>query len=440
VSQSTAAPDPAAGSENTTEPGLQEPAAEKPSPRQRRDFRRFMASHICNELGNSITYVALPLTAVLTLHASAWQAGLLAAAENAAFLLFGLPAGAWVDRLRRRDVMIAADLARAVLLTAVPVAWLLDVNSMPLLYVVALLLGCARLFGDVADQSYLPTLVGRSALISGNSRLETVRSGAEVAGPGAAGLLVQVLGAAGTLAGQAVTSLISAFLLGRIEAREVRPARGPAVRGRLLGEIREGLHHVLRHPVLRLIALSTASVNLFLSGLFALETLFLTRTVGLPPGAVGWVLTTAALGSLLAALVTERLSRSIGAARFTWLSLLVTMPFGLLLPLAGGGWRVSLFVVGALIQSAGVTAYNICQVAYRQTVCPPHLLGRMTATMRFLVWGVLPLSGLLAGALGELAGVRGALWFLTAALALTPLILLCSPMRRMRDFEEPAAQ
>ncbi|MDF3299496.1 MFS transporter [Streptomyces tropicalis] len=416
----------------------EEGAAPGPSRRQRRDFRRFMASHICNELGSSITYVALPLTAVLTLHANAWQAGLLAAAEQAAFLLLGLPAGAWVDRMRRRNVMIAADLARAVLLTAVPVAWLLDLHSMPLLCTVALLLGCARLFGDVADQSYLPTLVGRSPLVSGNSRLETVRSAAELAGPGIAGFLVQLLGAVGTLAGQAVTSLVSAVLLGRIEVREDRPA--PAARTRLAAEIREGLHHVLGNPVLRVIALSTASVNLFLSGIFALETLFLTRTVGLAPAAVGWVLTSAGVGSVLAALVTERLSHAVGAARLTWLSLLVAMPFGLLLPMAGPGWRIGLFVLGALIQSGGVTAYNICQVAYRQTVCPPHLLGRMTATMRFLVWGILPVSGLLAGALGQLAGVRGALWCLTAALSATPLILLCSRLRRMRTFEDGPAQ
>lgn len=145
--------------------------------RRRRDFRLFMSSHICNELGGSITYVALPLMAVLTLDASAMQAGLLSAAEHAAFLLLGLPAGAWVDRMRKRRVMMAADLARAVLLTALPVAYLLDLHSMPLLYAVALLLGCARLFGDVADQSYLPTLIGKDTLIAGNSKLETVRSG-----------------------------------------------------------------------------------------------------------------------------------------------------------------------------------------------------------------------------------------------------------------------
>ncbi|MGW0416873.1 MFS transporter [Streptomyces collinus] len=435
MSQPTTAPDPAAGADIAAPPEGAEPSA-----RQRRDFRRFMASHVCNELGSSITYVALPLTAVLTLHASAWEAGVLAAAENAAFLLLGLPAGAWVDRMRRRDVMIAADLARAVLLTVVPVAWLLDADSMPLLYTVALLLGCARLFGDVADQSYLPTLVGQSRLIEGNSRLESVRSGAEVAGPGVAGFFVQLLGPAGTLAGQAVTSLTSVALLGRIEAREERPAPRPSGHGGLWQEIKEGLQLVLHHRVLRVIALGTASVNLCLSGVFALETLFLTRTVGLPPAAVGWILTTASLGSVLAALVTRRLSMRVGAARLTWLSLLVTMPFGLLLPPAGPGWRVGLFVMGVLVQSAGVTMYNICQVAYRQTVCPPHLLGRMTATMRFLVWGVLPLSGLLAGALGELAGVRTALWILTAGLAATPLVLLCSPLRRMRDFDAAPAQ
>ncbi|MFB7267763.1 MFS transporter [Streptomyces nojiriensis] len=406
--------------------------------RRRRDFRLFMSSHICNELGGSITYVALPLMAVLTLDASAMQAGLLSAAEHAAFLLLGLPAGAWVDRMRKRRVMMAADLARAVLLTALPVAYLLDLHSMPLLYAVALLLGCARLFGDVADQSYLPTLIGKDTLIAGNSKLETVRSGAEFAGPGIAGFLVQLLGAAGTLAGQAVTSLVSVILLGRIGAREEKPE--PAPRRHLLRDIREGLGYVLSHRILRLIALNTAAVNLFLSAVMALEVLFLTRTVGLPPAAIGWVLTTATIGSVLAATAADRVTRAVGAARLTWLSLLVTMPFGLLLPLAGNDWRIGLFVLGSLVQSAGVTLYNICQVTYRQTVCPPHLLGRMTATMRFLVWGVLPLSGLLAGLLGELLGVRDALWLCAAALSAAPLVLLCSPLRRMREFEDAAPE
>ncbi|MGW2997058.1 MFS transporter, partial [Streptomyces sp. NPDC001193] len=292
--------------------------------RQRRDFRLFMSSHICNELGGSITYVALPLMAVLTLDASAMQTGLLSAAEHAAFLLLGLPAGAWVDRMRKRRVMMAADLARALLLTALPVAYLLDLHSMPLLYAVALMLGCARLFGDVADQSYLPTLIGKDTLIAGNSKLETVRSGAEFAGPGVAGFLVQLLGAAGTLAGQAVTSLVSVVLLGRIEAREEKPE--PAPRRHLLRDIREGLSYVLSHRILRLIALNTAAVNLFLSAVMAIEVLFLTRTVGLPPAAIGWVLTTATIGSVLAATAADRVTRAVGAARLTWLSLLVTMP------------------------------------------------------------------------------------------------------------------
>ncbi|MFI8386952.1 MFS transporter [Streptomyces sp. NPDC085540] len=413
-------------------------AAQAVQRRRRRDFRLFMSSHICNELGGSITYVALPLMAVLTLDASAWQAGLLSAAEHAAFLLLGLPAGAWVDRMRKRRVMMAADLARAVLLTLLPVAYLLDLHSMPLLYAVALLLGCARLFGDVADQSYLPTLIGKDTLIAGNSKLETVRSGAEFAGPGIAGFLVQLLGAAGTLAGQAVTSLVSVVLLGRIGAREEKPE--PAPRRHLLRDIREGLGYVLSHRILRLIALNTAAVNLFLSAVMAIEVLFLTRTVGLPPAALGWVLTTATIGSVLAATAADRVTRAVGAARLTWLSLLVTMPFGLLLPLADDDWRIGLFVLGSLVQSAGVTLYNICQVTYRQTVCPPHLLGRMTATMRFLVWGVLPLSGLLAGLLGELLGVRNALWLCTAALSAAPLVLLCSPLRRMREFEDEAPE
>ncbi|WP_020380445.1 MFS transporter [Nocardiopsis chromatogenes] len=400
----------------------------------KRDFRLFLSSHVSNELGGAVTEVALPLTAVVLLGATPMQVGVLAAADQAAFLLLGLPAGAWVDRMRSRTVMMAADAARVLLLASVPVAYLLGVLDMAVLVAVALLLGCARLFADVADHTYLPSLVGPDRLVQGNSRLEAVRSASGFAGPGIAGTAVQVFGAAGTLGANALTSLASLLFLGAIRTREPDPA--PVGRTGLAGQIREGVAFLLGHRLLRLIVLETALINLFMSAIFAIEVLFLTRTVGLPPAVVGWMMAGATLGALVGAGVTGRLAAAVGQARLIWLSALVTMPFGLLLPLAAPDWRAGVYVLASAVLAAGTVCYNICQIAYRQRECPPELLGRMTATVRTIVWGVIPVSALMGGAVADLVGVREAVAVFAVAMALCPLVLVFSPLRRMRGFDD----
>lgn len=434
-------PTPSSPTPQAPDPTNGEPAAHRAADgaprdarRARRDFRFFLSSHVSNELGGAVTMVALPLTAVVLLGATPMEMGLLAAAEHAAFLLLGLPAGAWVDRMRRRTVMMAVESARLVLLAAVPAAYLLGVLDIAVLLVVALLLGCARLFGDVADHSYLPSLVGQDRLVEGNARLEAVRTASSFAGPGVAGTAVQAFGAVGTLGANALTALASLLFLGAIRTREPDPA--PAGRTGLAGQIREGVAYLLGHRLLRLIVLETALLNLFMSAIFAIEVLFLTRTVGLPPAAIGWMLGGATLGGLAGAAVTGRLASAVGQARLIWLSPLVTMPFGLMLPLAAPDWRAGLFVLGSAVMAAGTVCYNICQVAYRQRECPPELLGRMTATIRTVVWGVIPVSGLMGGAVADVLGVREAIAVFAVAMALSPLVLVFSPLRRMRGFDD----
>ncbi|WP_051060472.1 MFS transporter [Nocardiopsis baichengensis] len=205
----------------------------------------------------------------------------------------------------------------------------------------------------------------------------------------------------------------------------------------MAGRIREGVAYLLGHRLLRLIVLNTALINLFMSAIFALEVLFLTRTAGLPPAAVGWMMAGATLGAIAGAAVTRRLSEAMGQARLTWVSGLVTMPFGLLLPLAAPDWKAGLFVLGSAVLAAGTAMYNTCQIAYRQRECPPELLGRLTATIRTIVWGLIPLSALLGGAVAELIGVREAIAVFAVGMALSPLVLVFSPLRRMRDFAVP---
>jgi MFS family permease len=391
---------------------------------------------VVSEVGTQTSLVAMPLVAVLTLHASPFEVGALTAAERAAFLLIGLPAGVWVDRMRRRSVMVVNDVFRGVLLLSIPIAAWLGVLTIWQLYGVALVLGVATVFFDIASQSYLPFLVGREHLVVGNARLETIRETGRIAGPGIGGWLVQLLTAPAAILADAASYLGSALFLGGIRSKEPKP--GSDGRRGLGHEMREGLAFVFRHPILRAIVACTATANLFFAVLLAVQIVFLVREVGLAAGQIGMLLMAAPLGGLTAALVASWLGRKVGSARMIWMADLVTAPFGLLLPLTEPGWRIVLFVIGSFMVHFGSVVYNVAQVSFRQTVTPEHLLGRMNATVRFVVWGTLPLGGLLGGVLGQTLGPRATLWIVPVGGLLGAVPLLLSPLRGMRDVPEPA--
>ncbi|MFD1934003.1 MULTISPECIES: MFS transporter [Nonomuraea] len=400
-----------------------------------RGFALLFGADTISQVGTQVSMVALPLVAVVALHASPFEMGLLVAAESAAFLVIGLPAGVWVDRLRRRPILITGDLARAVLLASVPVAWWLGVLSMPQLYVVGLCVSVATVFFDVAYQSYLPSLVERERIVEGNAKLEIVRSGAQVAGPGAAGWLVQLVTAPVAILVDAVSFLLSGLLLAGIRSDRDVPARDE--RRGLVREIGEGLAFVLRHPILRMIAACTASANLAHAMNNTLSVLFLINVVGITPGVMGLLFSVAGVGGLVGAALVGPMSRWAGSARTIWLSNLLTSPFILLVPFAAQGWRLGLYAFAWFVVSVGIVVYNVSQVSFRQAITPGHLLGRMNATMRFIVWGTLPLGALIGGVLGEHLGVVPAVWIACALTPLSVIPLLLSPLRRMRDLPEP---
>ncbi len=369
--------------------------------------------------------------AVLVLDATPFEVGLLTAAETAAFLLVGLPAGAWLDRMRKLPVLIRADVVRCLAVGSIPPAAALGVLTMPQLYLVALVTGVATVFFDVAHQSFLPAVLPREQLVGGNGALETVRSSAQIAGPGLGGGLVQLLGAPLAIVADACGYLASALLLARIRVEEPRPEPEP---GRSLrAEVGAGVRFVLGHPLLRAIATATAVSNLFAALLMAVQTVFWVRVLDLAPGAIGVLLSASAVGGLAGALCAGYLARWVGQARLIWLSTVVTAPFAVLWPLSGGGAGVVLFGVASGVVLFGAVAYNVAQVSFRQSVCPPELLGRMNATMRFLVWGTMPLGALGGGLVADAAGPRAALWLCAAGFLLVPVPLLLSPLRRMRD-------
>ncbi|MFF2351490.1 MFS transporter [Kitasatospora sp. NPDC058115] len=407
------------------------PSPPRTGPPARRDFRLLLSGAVAAQAGSQVTLVALPLVAVVELDATPFQVGLLTAAETAAFLLVGLPAGAWLDRMRKLPVLVRADVLRCLAVGSIPAAAALDVLGLLQLYLVALVTGVATVFFDVAHQSFLPVLLPRERLVAGNGAIETVRSSAQIAGPGLGGGLVQLLGAPLAIVADAAGYLLSAALLARIRAEEAPPEPEP---GRSLrADVAEGLRFVTRHPLLRVIAATTALSNLFGAVLMAVQTVFWVRVLELSPAAIGILLSVTAVGGLAGALCAGRLAARVGQARLIRLAPLVTAPFALLWPLADGAAGAVLFAVGGVAVLFGAVVYNVAQVSFRQGLCPPRLLGRMNATMRFLVWGTLPLGALLGGAVADAAGPRAALWLCAAGFLVMPVPLLLSPLRGLRD-------
>ncbi|TWF74340.1 putative MFS family arabinose efflux permease [Pseudonocardia hierapolitana] len=403
-----------------------------------RDFLLLWAGETVSQVGTMVSHLALPLLAATSLGATAWEMGLLVAAERGAFLLVGLPAGVLMDRVRRRPVMIAADLVRFALFASIPPAWAFGVLTFAQLLVVALLAGVATVFFDVGYQSVLPAVVGRAGLVDGNAKLESTRAAAETAGPALGGGLVQLVGAAAAVLLDAVTYLVSAAFLLRMRTREAVPARDPA--RSLRAEMAEGMRYVLGHPLLRPITLCTGTANLFGGVLAAVSVLFLARELSQPPAVIGLVLAAGSAGGVLGALTSGRWIRVLGQGRTVVISLLVTGPVALVLPLATPGAGLGWFALGMAAVAYGGVVYNVAQVSFRQAVTPDRLLGRMNASIRFLVWGTIPLGGLLGGALGELLGLRATLLIAAVGTVLSPVWVVASPLRRLRDLPDAVPQ
>ncbi len=403
-----------------------------------RDFRLMFIGAAVSKLGSEISFVALPLAAVLTLRSPAGQIGLLGAAGPLASLLIGLPTGVWVDRVRRRGVLIAADCARFILFGSIPAAWWLGVLSLPQLFIVAFLAGGCTCYFDVAAQSYLPHLVeGRERLVDGNAKLSSLDGIARIIGRALGGYLVGILTAPVAIAADATSYLWSAACVGLIRRREPAPdPRKPDVRIR--HEISEGIRYVQRNPILRAVAYSGAAANFFIGVIMVMLPVLLARNLGLSGTAIGLFMALGGVGALLAASVARTVARFIGYGRALWINAIVLAPTYVFIPLANRG--VLLYLAGAsyLLFTFRTMVDNVIQVSLRQRVTPDGLLGRMNATMRFLMFGAVALGSLAAGLIAQYAGVRTALWVGVAGLALAWLPVFLSPLRRMWDLP-PAA-
>jgi MFS family permease len=401
------------------------------------NFRWFWAGQGISQLGAQFTELALPVVAVTLLGAGEWEMGLLVAASTAAFLVLGLPAGAWVDRMRKRRVMIAADVARTLLLAAVPVLFLTGRLELWHVIAVAAAVGVATLFFDVSYQSYIPLLVEDRQIGEANSKLEATAQVANIGGPGIAGGLLTLLSAPAVLLFTAGTYVLSALSLTRVRDTEARPDR--AARRPLLREIGEGVAFVWHQPLLRRITATTSITNLFSAIAFTLLPLLVLRDLGLGPATLGVMFSFGAVGGLLGALLTPRFTKLVGegtSLSVSSIAFAVTMlplPLAVLLPQAA----IVLLPVGNFLIAFFVVLYNITQVTLRQRLCPPRLLGRMNASIRFVVWGVMPLGSLLAGWLGTVLGIQASLWIAVAGTVLGALPVVLSPLTRMRELPRP---
>ncbi|WP_405973825.1 MFS transporter [Streptomyces sp. NBC_00988] len=398
------------------------------------DFGRLFAATALGQLGDRIIFLALPLVAIVALDADEFQVGLLTAMTTAGSLLVGLPAGAWVDRMRKRSVMISTDLARALVLVTVPVAWWAGLLTVWWLYAVALVHGVLTVFFDVAYVSYLPHLVGRDNLVEGNAKLSAIRSVTSISGPGIAGPLVGWVGAPATLLVSAAGMAMSGLLAIGIRKQEPQPERelGPSERSQLGRDIKEGLRFVLKYPALRAIMLSDAIFNLFLVMYQTMLLVFLERELGLDSSGIGLVLSGMGCGALLGALSATRVARWVGQGRVIWLASLVTCPLTVLMPLAHPGWSVCVAAAGLASLSFGGVVRVVAQSSFQQTLTPDRLLGRVSATARFVSWGGIPLGGLLGGTSGSVFGATATLWIGAAGMTASVLPNFLSPLRTMR--------
>jgi hypothetical protein len=397
------------------------------------DFLRLWGAQIASAFGSRITRTALPILAILTLQATPTEVVILSALGVAPGLVVGLFAGGRIDRTAKRPLLIGADLVRGLLILTIPAAAWLGVLSMPQLYAVAAAVGAATTLFQLADNSFLPTLVGKDLLLEGNARLEATDAIAEAAGPGLAGVLVQALTAPVAMLLDALSYGGSALLLSRIRVTEA-PTQAGGAEASVLGDIRLGFRTCLTHPLVGP-ALLADSLMYFFGGFFlALYMLLALETLGLSPAAVGLIIGVGGVGAFLGALVASPLARLAGTGPAMVLSLAVGQAANLLIPLSlgAGAWAVPFLVLQQLLGDAFLGAYLVHSISLRQRVLPAEVLGRANATFHVMTGLLLPAGALLSGPLVGALGMATTVWIGACGGLLAALVLLASPLPRLR--------
>jgi MFS family permease len=403
------------------------------------NFRKFWLGQTISLFGDQITYIALPLTAVLVLDASASEMGYLGAAALLPHLFFALPAGVWLERVaRRRQVMILADVGRAGLLASVPLAYTFDSLTFTQLYIVAFATGTLAVLFDISYSTLYVAVVERERYIDANSLLHGSRSFSYIAGPSVGGALVQLLSAPAALAADALSFVGSALFLGRLKAPEP-PLERRTTRAR--DEVKEGLAFLFRNSILRPALCGTATLNFFNYAFWALFLLYATEELGIKAGTLGLVLGVGAFGGLTGAVVAGRIGRRIGIGPAFILGMVLFPAPLILVPLAGGSEAkiLAMLFVAEFLSGLGVMILDINASAFMIALTPDRLRSRTTGAFNFVNWGIRPLGSLAGGALGAALGLRPALWLSSVAALAGVLWLLPSPIPGLRELPEEAA-
>ncbi|MEU4224874.1 MFS transporter [Nonomuraea sp. NPDC026600] len=397
-----------------------------------RDFMLFWTGQSISDLGAAVTTLAVPLAAITILRASTFEVGVLTAFSTAAWLVMTLPAGMIADRVTKRPLMIGCGVARGVVVASVPAAAALGQLTMIHLYATAFLVGSINVVFEIAGQSYLPVLMSRRRLIEGNGKIATTNAVAVAGGPSLAGGLMTLLNsAARVMVVDCLSYVIGIVTLLLIRSPEPRPAdRGDRSMRR---EAAEGITFVLRHPVLRRVVACSAISNLCDAMVTTLVVVFLLGDLGTDPATLGVVLGLGSAGGIVGGVLATSFARWVGAGRALWAGKLYLGGFALLVPMGGPGWGVLAVAAGLFASRLSTVAYNVLQIAFRQSICPPELLGRMNASIRWMIRGAMPIGGLLAGILGAWLGARATLAVAVTCSWLAVLWLVFSPLRGQRE-------
>jgi MFS family permease len=406
------------------------------------DFLRLWAAQAVSAFGSRITRTALPIIAVTTLDQGAGVVSLLMAMQLGPGIFVGLFAGGYIDRSRKRRILIASDLFRAAAVLSLTLVWALGYLSVLHVMLVGAAVGAGSALFAITDNTYLPALIGRKQLAEGNAKLESTEAIAEITGPASAGWLIAILGAPLAVVIDAFSYLWSAILLGQIRKVEDQPARSKAPKH--LGEdLRIGMRTVFRHPIVRPIVLSHMVWSISGGFFMALYTPYCLRVLELSTSTFGVIVGLGGVGSLAGAIISRKLVKKIGLGSTLLLASITSLAFALLIPLAGtpivGTTFVMTFALLAthqLVADGFAVAFVIQAVTLRQTVLPKEVLGRANAAIHVFTSGLLPVAAVIAGGLAELLGTRAAVWIGVMVGLISPLLLL--PLRHLKDM--PASE
>jgi MFS family permease len=403
-------------------------------------FVRLWIARAISTLGSRMTATAIPLVAAITLEASPQQMAWLVIAGQLPDVLFGLVAGAWVDRGRRGSLLAGAEIGRAAALAMIPLAAALGVLTFPLLWMVAFTSGVLGLIFSIASVAILPAVVTRAQIIDANAKLSMSDAVVGVVAPGLGGGLIQLIGAPRAILAQTVSAFTSGMSLRGI-ARSEPTRESPSRSGGLWGEIRDGLRQTVATPILRALTMASAVFAIGLAMQATVTILYLTRDLGMSPAAIGLITVCGGLGSVVGAAVASRVAKRIGAGMAIIGGTLLEVVAAIAVPVAGMfPLTLAILFGGQLVNGFGVSVYSVNNVSLRQQIVAPEFLGRITSARRFLTFCVAPVGALLGGWLGSAIGLGPTLAVTTGVLALGVVVMWRSPIRSVSAFQSSALQ